>query len=150
MSWDRIEGQWKQQRGKAVYHWGKVMNDELAAIAGKYEELVGRLQEKYGVAKEETKQQIRLYRATVEQLKKSNSKLMELQHALSKRTTVGAPKILSVKVVHLSSSGKKSDAMKTAVPEKKSRSAKVPTSGKKSRTVALVPVRKRTLSLSKG
>jgi len=32
MNWDRIEGQWKQRRGKAVHRWGKVMNDELAAI----------------------------------------------------------------------------------------------------------------------
>ena len=84
MSWDRIEGQWKQRRGQAVHKWGKVMNDELAAIAGKYEELVGRLQEKYGVAKEETKQHIIQYRATVELLKASNSKLMELQQTLSK------------------------------------------------------------------
>ena len=48
MNWDRMEGEWKQRRGKAVHHWGKMMNDELAAIAGKYEELVGKLQEKYG------------------------------------------------------------------------------------------------------
>ena len=41
MNWDRMEGEWKQHRGRAVHHWGKVMNDELAAIAGKYEELVG-------------------------------------------------------------------------------------------------------------
>ena len=36
MNWDRMEGGWKQRRGKAVHHWGKMMNDELAAIAGKY------------------------------------------------------------------------------------------------------------------
>ena len=32
MNWDRLEGEWKQRRGKAVHHWGKVMNDELAAM----------------------------------------------------------------------------------------------------------------------
>ncbi len=85
MSWDRIEGQWKQRRGKAVYHWGKMMNDELAAIAGKYEELVGRLQEKFGIAKEEAKEQVDVFKRTVEQLKKSNSKLMELQKGLNKQ-----------------------------------------------------------------
>jgi hypothetical protein len=42
MSWDRIEGQWKQRRGKAMHHWGKMMNDELAEFAGKHEELVER------------------------------------------------------------------------------------------------------------
>ena len=55
MNWDRLEGQWKQRRGKAVYHWGRMMNDELSAILGKYEELVGRLQEKYGIAKDEAR-----------------------------------------------------------------------------------------------
>ena len=58
MNWDRVEGQWKQRRGKAVNHWGKVMNDELAAISGKFEKLVGRLQEKFGIAKEEAREQI--------------------------------------------------------------------------------------------
>ena len=43
VNWDRMEGQWKQRRGKAVGHWGKTMNDELSAILGKYEELVGKL-----------------------------------------------------------------------------------------------------------
>lgn len=58
MNWDQVEGRWKQRRGKAVHQWGKVMNDELAAIAGKHEQLVGILQEKYGIAKEEEKNTI--------------------------------------------------------------------------------------------
>lgn len=82
MNWDRLEGEWKQRRGKAVYHWGKVMNDELAAIAGKYEELVGRLQERYGIAKEEASQQVKVFKKTVDQLKKSNRQLIQLQKAL--------------------------------------------------------------------
>ncbi len=72
MSWDRIEGQWKQRRGKAVHNWGKMMNDELAAIGGKYEELVGRLQKKHGIAEEEAKRQVDEFKRMVEQLKKSN------------------------------------------------------------------------------
>ena len=79
MNWDRIEGGWKQQRGKAVHHWGRVMNDELAAIAGKYEELVGRLQERYGIASEKSKRQVDDFRKVVGQLKKSNARLMALQ-----------------------------------------------------------------------
>jgi uncharacterized protein YjbJ (UPF0337 family) len=82
MNWDRIEGKWKQRRGKAVHHWGKIMDDELAAIAGKYEELVGRLQERYGIASEEV-------RGYVEQLKKSNARLMELQKSLIKKEKSG-------------------------------------------------------------
>ncbi len=85
MNWDRVEGQWKQRRGKAVHHWGRVMNDELAAISGKYEELVGRLQEKFGIAKEEARKQSEEYKKIVDILKKSNGKLMRLQESLNSR-----------------------------------------------------------------
>lgn len=83
MNWDRLEGQWKQRRGKAVYHWGKMMNDELSAILGRYEELVGKLQEKYGIAKDETRHHVDEYKIIVEQLKQANSKLIMLHKALS-------------------------------------------------------------------
>ncbi len=79
MNWDRIEGVWKQRRGKAVHHWGKVMNDELAAIAGKYEELVGKLQEKYGIASEQSRRQAGDFARVVGQLRKSNAQLVALQ-----------------------------------------------------------------------
>lgn len=85
MNWDRMEGQWKQRRGKAVHHWGKLMNDDLAAIAGKYEEFVGRLQERYGIAREEANQQVKKIKKTIGQLRKSNSKLMKLQKSLHDR-----------------------------------------------------------------
>lgn len=85
MNWDRVEGQWKQRRGKAVHHWGKLMNDELAAIAGKHELLVGILQEKYGIAKEDAKRQVSEFKATINHLKKSNASLMKLQHSLKKQ-----------------------------------------------------------------
>jgi uncharacterized protein YjbJ (UPF0337 family) len=84
MNWDRVEGQWKQRRGKAVHHWGKVMNDELAAISGRYEELVGKLHEKYGIAKEEAREQIAEFKVNIGNLKKSNADLMKLQKSLSK------------------------------------------------------------------
>ena len=89
MNWDRMEGQWKQRRGKAVIHWGKMMDDELAAVAGKYEELVGRLQEKYGIAKEEARQQVDKFKIKAVQLKKSNHELMKLKKTLSKKKSGG-------------------------------------------------------------
>jgi uncharacterized protein YjbJ (UPF0337 family) len=85
MNWDRVEGQWKQRRGRAVHHWGKLMNDELAAIAGKHEQLVGMLQEKYGIAKEEAKQQVNEFKSIVEKLKKTNNKLMKFQKSPGKK-----------------------------------------------------------------
>lgn len=66
-----------------------MMNDELAAISGKYEEVVGRLQEKYGIAKEEAKQQVDLFRKTVQQLRRSNRRLIAMQKELDKRTKAG-------------------------------------------------------------
>jgi uncharacterized protein YjbJ (UPF0337 family) len=83
VNWDRMEGQWKQRRGKAVHHWGKTMNDELSAILGKYEELVGNLQEKYGIAKDEARRRMDDYKIIVEQLKQANSKLIMLHKASS-------------------------------------------------------------------
>jgi uncharacterized protein YjbJ (UPF0337 family) len=79
MNWNRLEGEWKQRRGKAVQHWGKMMNDELAAIAGKYEELVGRLQESYGIASEISELQVDDFKKVVKELKKSNARLIALQ-----------------------------------------------------------------------
>jgi uncharacterized protein YjbJ (UPF0337 family) len=65
MNWDSIEGKWKQRREKAVLHWGKTMNDGLAAIAGKHEELVGKLQKKYGITKEEARKQKEVLKGTI-------------------------------------------------------------------------------------
>jgi uncharacterized protein YjbJ (UPF0337 family) len=84
MNWDRIEGQWKQRRGKATHHWGKLMSDELAAVAGKHEQLVGLLQEKYGIAREEAQQQVEEFKKIVVQLKKTNKKLLR-SHKLSSK-----------------------------------------------------------------
>jgi len=96
MNWDRLEGEWKQRRGKAVHHWGKMMNDELAAIAGKYEELVGRLQTRYGVAREEAERQVSEFKRMVEQLRKSNNKLIEAQKALTRQKNAPGGKARSV------------------------------------------------------
>lgn len=96
MNWDRIEGEWKQRRGKSVHHWGKVMNDDLAASAGKYEELVGRLQERYGIAKEATEQQVEELKDTIAQLRKSRDELTKLQKSLSSKTMLGKQPVKSI------------------------------------------------------
>jgi uncharacterized protein YjbJ (UPF0337 family) len=86
MNWDRVEGQSNQRRGRAVHQWGKIMNDELAAIGGKHEQLVGILQEKYGIAKEDARRQVAEFKKTIVHLKKSNANLMKSQKLLSKKT----------------------------------------------------------------
>ena len=58
MNWDRIEGNWKQMKGKAKARWGKLTDDQFDVIAGKREQLVGRIQEHYGIAKDDAEKQV--------------------------------------------------------------------------------------------
>jgi uncharacterized protein YjbJ (UPF0337 family) len=58
MSWDMIEGNWKQFVGKVKEQWGKLTDDDLAQINGKREQLEGKIQEKYGYGKDKTKAEI--------------------------------------------------------------------------------------------
>jgi uncharacterized protein YjbJ (UPF0337 family) len=58
MNWDRIEGQWKQSMGKVKEKWGKLTDDDLKVIAGKRDQLVGKIQERYEVAKDAAEHQV--------------------------------------------------------------------------------------------
>ncbi|EJW11513.1 CsbD family protein [Rhodovulum sp. PH10] len=58
LNWDQISGNWKQFSGKAQQQWGKLTNDDLTVAAGRRQELVGRIQERYGVTKEEADRQV--------------------------------------------------------------------------------------------
>jgi len=57
MNWDQVEGKWKQLRGGVKEKWGKLTDDDLDRIAGKRDQFIGRLQERYGIAKEEAQNQ---------------------------------------------------------------------------------------------
>jgi uncharacterized protein YjbJ (UPF0337 family) len=59
MNQDRIEGNWKQFKGKAKEQWGKLTDDDLDVIAGKRDQLLGRIQERHGVAKDEAEKQVK-------------------------------------------------------------------------------------------
>jgi uncharacterized protein YjbJ (UPF0337 family) len=58
MNWDRVQGNWKEFKGKAQQQWGKLTNDDLDVIEGKRTELAGRLQQRYGYAKDEAERNI--------------------------------------------------------------------------------------------
>ncbi len=58
MNWDRIEGNWKQIKGSVKEQWGKLTDDDLDVAAGKRDQLIGKLQNRYGVAKDEAERQI--------------------------------------------------------------------------------------------
>ncbi len=57
MNWDRIEGNWKQFKGKAREKWGKLTDDDWAQIAGKRDQLIGRIQERYGISRDDAQRQ---------------------------------------------------------------------------------------------
>ena len=58
MNWDRIEGNWKQLKGKTIEQWGKLTDDDFDIIAGRRDQLAGKIQEHYGVAKDEAERQV--------------------------------------------------------------------------------------------
>jgi len=58
MDWDRIEGNWKQIKGKVKEQWGKLTDDDLDEIAGRRDQLEGKIQKRYGLAKDQVRQDI--------------------------------------------------------------------------------------------
>lgn len=58
MNWDRIQGNWKQLTGKVKAKWGKLTDDDLTVIAGKRDELAGKLQERYGYEKDKAEKEL--------------------------------------------------------------------------------------------
>lgn len=58
MAWDRVEGSWKEFTGKVKETWGKLTDDDMTVIAGKRDQLAGKLQERYGYAKDKAESEI--------------------------------------------------------------------------------------------
>lgn len=58
MNWDQIKGKWQQAKGQAQQKWGKLTDDDLDVVNGRREELVGKVQERYGIAREEADRQV--------------------------------------------------------------------------------------------
>ena len=61
MNWDVIEGNWKQFKGKVKEKWGKLTDDNLDKIAGKRDQLAGRIQETYGLTKDQVESQLKAF-----------------------------------------------------------------------------------------
>jgi len=67
MNWDRVEGNWKQFKGKVKQKWGKLTDDQLDVISGNRDELVGKIQESYGIAKDEAEKEVKAWETTFEE-----------------------------------------------------------------------------------
>jgi uncharacterized protein YjbJ (UPF0337 family) len=58
MNWDQIQGNWKEVVGKAKEQWGQLTDDDLDVVAGRRDQLAGKIQQRYGIATEEAEKQI--------------------------------------------------------------------------------------------
>ena len=61
MNWDVIEGNWKQFQGHVKEKWGRLTDDNLDLIAGKRDQLSGQIQQSYGITKDQTERQLKLF-----------------------------------------------------------------------------------------
>lgn len=59
MNNDILAGNWKQFKGTMLQHWGKLTDDDVEVAAGRREEMLGKLQERYGIAKDEAETQLK-------------------------------------------------------------------------------------------
>jgi len=58
MNWDQVEGHWQQLKGRVKQKWGKLTDDDFEVIAGRRDELLGKLQERYGIEREQAERQL--------------------------------------------------------------------------------------------
>lgn len=59
MNRDTFKGQWKQVKGSVKKQWGKLTDDDLMEIEGQRDQLIGKIQERYGIAREEAQEQLK-------------------------------------------------------------------------------------------
>jgi uncharacterized protein YjbJ (UPF0337 family) len=61
---DTLKGKWKELKGAAKVRWGRLTDDDLDVIAGQADQLIGRLQQRYGIAQDEAQKQVDDWNAT--------------------------------------------------------------------------------------
>jgi uncharacterized protein YjbJ (UPF0337 family) len=65
MNWDQIAGNWKQVKGVVREKWGKLTDDDVDVIAGKRDILLGKIQERHGIAREEAEEELKAWEASL-------------------------------------------------------------------------------------
>jgi uncharacterized protein YjbJ (UPF0337 family) len=75
MNWDQIEGKWKQMKGAVRQRWAKLTDDDLELIGGKREEFTGRLQERYGIQRDEAERQLDEWTKSVSEPRASETRM---------------------------------------------------------------------------
>ena len=67
MNWSQVEGQWKTLKAKARQKWGKLTNDDIEQIRGRRDELIARLQKRYGDERDDLERQVDDWVRTVDE-----------------------------------------------------------------------------------
>lgn len=70
MNWDRIEGNWKQFKGSVKERWGRLTDDHIDVIAGKRDQLTGKIQATYGIGKDVAEKQVAEWQGQLKQKEK--------------------------------------------------------------------------------
>jgi uncharacterized protein YjbJ (UPF0337 family) len=65
MNWDTIKGSWNQMKGKVREQWGDLTDDDIERMAGERDQLVGKIQQRYGCTREEAERQVRNWEGTL-------------------------------------------------------------------------------------
>lgn len=65
MNWEQVAGSWRILRGKAKEQWAKLTDDDLAIVDGHHDQLIGRIQKRYGMAREEAERAVHDWLQTV-------------------------------------------------------------------------------------
>ncbi len=65
MNWDQLEGRWHQVTGSLKAQWGKLTDDDVKHVSGKKDVLLGKLQERYGIVKDEAEKQVNEWLAKI-------------------------------------------------------------------------------------
>jgi uncharacterized protein YjbJ (UPF0337 family) len=58
VDWNRVEGNWKQIKGSVKEKWGKLTDDDLEVINGRRDQLEGKIQQHYGLAKDQVRKDV--------------------------------------------------------------------------------------------
>lgn len=58
MNWEQVEGQWKNLKGSVREKWGKLTDQDYEVIAGKKDKFLGKIQERYGFAKDQAEKEV--------------------------------------------------------------------------------------------
>ena len=65
MNSDTLKGKWKEMKGTVKEHWGRLTDDDLETIDGQHDQLVGKIQQRYGIAREAAQKQVDEWNSTL-------------------------------------------------------------------------------------